>query len=45
MGDGGLRCLHMAKFMGDSEGSAESIVLADAAASVWVTNCPQLCKS
>lgn len=35
----------MAKFMGNSECSAESIVLADAAAPVWITHCPQLGKS
>lgn len=40
-----MLCLHMAKFMGDGECSAESIVLADAAAPVWITHCPQLCKS
>lgn len=35
----------MAKFMGDGECSAESIVLADAAAPVWITHRPQLSKS
>lgn len=37
--------LHMAKFMGNSEGSAEPIVLTDAAAPVRITHRPQLCKS
>lgn len=40
-----MLCLHMAKFMGDGEGSAESIVLTYAAAPVWITYCTQLCKS
>lgn len=31
--------------MGNSEGGAESIVLTDAAAPVWITHRPQLCKS
>ena len=37
--------LHMAKFMGDGERSAQSVVLADAAAPVWITHCAQLGKS
>lgn len=37
--------LHMAKFMGNGECSAQSIVLANAAAPVWITHGPQLCKS
>lgn len=36
---------HMAKFMSNSESSAESIVLTDAAAPVWIAHCAQLCKS
>lgn len=40
-----MLCLHMAQFMGDGECSAESIVLADAAAPVWITHRPQLSKS
>lgn len=35
----------MAKFVGDSECCAESIVLADAAAPVWITHCSQFCKA
>lgn len=40
-----MLCLHMAKFMGDGECGAETIVLADAATPVWITHRPQLCKS
>lgn len=44
-GSGKTSCLHMAKFMGDGECSAESIVLADTAAPVGIAHRPQLRKS
>lgn len=40
-----MLCLHMAKFMGDGECSAQAVVLADATAPVRITHRPQLCKS
>lgn len=42
---GNMLCLHMAEFVGNGEGGAESVVLTDAAAPVWITHRPQLCKS
>lgn len=37
--------LHMAEFVGNGEGSAQAVVLADAAAPVWIAHRPQLCKA
>lgn len=36
------RALHVAQLVGDGEGGAQSVVLADAAASVWIAHRPQL---
>lgn len=40
-----MLCLHVAKFMGNGEGGAESVVLTDAAAPVRITHRSQLGKS